>query len=52
MKVIVTKRSDDYHACQAGKTAVWGCGKTADEAIGSLIRAHQDRFNITIVLDK
>lgn len=48
MKIVVTKRSDDYHACLEINSRIWGCGKTPDEAIGKLITTHADMFNIEI----
>lgn len=46
-KIIITKRSDDYHAAIEDSGA-WGYGDTIDEAIGDLIRTHAERFNIEI----
>ena len=48
MKIIVTRRNDDYHACLEGHPEIWGCGKTIDGAIGDLIRSHQDTFGIAV----
>lgn len=48
MKIVVTKRSDDYHACLDGHPEIWGCGKTPNEAIGNLITAHADTFRIDV----
>lgn len=48
MKIVVRKRGDDYHAWLDGHPEIWGCGKTPDEAIGKLITAHTDTFNIEI----
>jgi hypothetical protein len=44
----LTKRSDDYHACLENNTKIWGCGNSQDKAIGDLINAHRDIFNISI----
>ncbi|HRZ29353.1 MAG TPA: hypothetical protein P5052_00950 [Candidatus Paceibacterota bacterium] len=44
----VTKRGNDYHACLVEQPDIWGCGRSIDEAIGDLIRNHQDTFDITI----
>lgn len=49
MNIVVTKRSDDFHAALKDNPAVWGCGKTIDAAIGDLIRSHQHRLGITIL---
>lgn len=48
MKIVVTKRSDDYHACLDGHPEIWGCGKTQYEAIGNLVSAHGDTFKIEV----
>lgn len=48
MKIIVTKRNDDYHACLSGHPEIWGCGKNESEAIGDLIRSHTQRLNIMV----
>lgn len=52
MKIVVTKRTDDWHACLENNTAIWACGKSLDEAIGDLIRTHQDVFKIEVQLPK
>lgn len=48
MKIIITKRSDDLHACLDGHPEIWGCGKTSAQALGDMINAHQKTFNIEI----
>lgn len=48
-KIIITKRSDDYHAALEN-TGAWGNGETIDAAIGDLIRTHPLRFDIEIEL--
>lgn len=48
IKIAVSKRSDDYHACIDGKPELWGCGRTGAEAIGDMIKSHQKHFNIEI----
>ncbi len=37
MKIVVTRRSDDYHACLESNTGIWGCGRNPMEAVGSFI---------------
>lgn len=44
MKIVITKRSDDYHACIEGRPEIWGCGPGESTAIGDLIRSHKDVF--------
>ena len=50
-KIVITKRSDDYHACLKGKPCIWGCGKTVVEAIGQLMLAHPEIFGLEIKQD-
>ncbi|MBA3732822.1 hypothetical protein H0W91_00410 [Patescibacteria group bacterium] len=49
MKIILTKRSHDWHACLDGNTVIWGCGESPKEAIGDLIYSHQAMFPILVV---
>ena len=46
--VVVVKRSNDWQAYLIENTAIWGCGKSPDEAIGNLICSHQDTFHISV----
>jgi hypothetical protein len=48
MKIVITKRGDDYHACLEGHPEIWGCGKTQNEAIGDLISSHKDTLKIEV----
>lgn len=50
--IVVTKRSDDYHACIKGHPEIWGCGEDIDDAIGDLVRSHKSEFNIEIQYGK
>lgn len=47
MKIIITKRANDFHACLSTDSKVWGCGASPSEAIGDLIRAFPEVFKIT-----
>jgi hypothetical protein len=47
-KIIVTRRSDDYHACLENDSGVWGCGITVYSALGNLVLAHQAEFGLTV----
>lgn len=47
MKIIVTKRANDYHA-YVGNEGVWGCGGTLYEAIGNLVANHPEKFDLEI----
>ena len=49
-KVVVTHRSNDYHACLAGRPGIRGCGKTPQEAIGDLIITHEETMGIEVEL--
>lgn len=46
--IIVTRRSNDYHAQLEGERGCWGRGSTVDEAIGDLVRSWPELFDITI----
>jgi len=48
IEIVVTKRTDDYHACIRGHPKIWGCGKDYDDAIGDLVRSHKEEFDIKI----
>lgn len=40
--ITVRRRSDDYMAFLTGDERIWGCGKTVNESIGSVVSAHPD----------
>jgi hypothetical protein len=44
----IEKRPDDIKAYVVGEPGKWGCGRTAPEAIGGLVLAHRETFNIEI----
>lgn len=49
IKIVVTKRSDDFHASIEGHPEIWGCHPTlSDAAIGDLIRSHAHIFGIEV----
>ena len=48
MTITITTRSDDYHVCINGNTAIWGCGKTINEAIGDALRTHATSLGINV----
>ncbi len=50
-KIVVTRRSDDYHASISGQSGLWGCGKTESEAIGDLVQSHPEALGITVERD-
>jgi len=45
---LIEKRTDDYHASLKDEPGIWGCGKSVYAAIGNLINAHPEKFNIKI----
>lgn len=45
-KIIVTKRTDDWHARIEGEPGMFEIGKTREEAIGSLVILNSERFAI------
>jgi hypothetical protein len=47
-EIVVTKRTDDYHACIRGHPEIWGCGRNESEAIGDVIRSHESEFDIKV----
>lgn len=46
--ITVTPRWDDIHAYANKEQGIWGCGKSVNWAIGDLISAHQEYFNIQL----
>jgi hypothetical protein len=36
-KIILTRRSNDWHACLASDPGMWDCGRTKAEALGKLL---------------
>lgn len=50
MKIVLTRRSADYHACLEGRTGDWECGTTASEAIGKLVMSHGREFGIQVAV--
>jgi hypothetical protein len=48
-KIIVTKRSGDYHAQIEGHPGLWDAGYSRPVAIGNLIISHQDALGFKVV---
>jgi hypothetical protein len=48
MKIRVTKRTDDYHACLDECSACWVSGRTIDQAVYKLLISHPKIFDIEI----
>ena len=42
------KRVPKFHAQIKREPGFWGCGKSHDEAVGSLIRAHPEYFGMKV----
>lgn len=51
IKIEVIERTNDYMARISDNHGCWGCGKSLNEAVGSLIRYHSERFGIDITYD-
>lgn len=49
-RIIVTPRSNDYHAHLAPTPAIWAAGKTPNAAIGDLINTHPEEFGVEIII--
>lgn len=48
MKILVIKRNSGYAAYLQGRLSMVGIGKSAEEAIGNLVRCNRDVFEVTI----
>lgn len=48
MEITIEKRVSDYKAFKTGDPRIWGCGRTPSEAVGDLITAHPEEFNVRI----
>jgi hypothetical protein len=46
--IVVTKRTDNCHACIKGHPEIWGCGEDNNRAIGDLISSHESEFGIKV----
>jgi hypothetical protein len=47
-EIVVTRRSDDYHACLKNHPEIWASGNTRMCAIGDLIASHGVTFGIGV----
>lgn len=47
-EITVVKRNSDYMAYLDGNEALWGCGKSPDVAVASVIYAHQKETGLKI----
>ena len=47
-KITVVKRVSDYMAYLDGNKALWGCGKSPNEAVASVVYSHQRETGIEI----
>lgn len=48
--IVVSKRSDDFHACIENHPEIWERGKTLKEAVSNLILYHTEEFNIKFII--
>jgi len=47
-KIIVIQRDQDYKAYLESDPAIWGSGKTTQQAIGDLVAAYPEVFDIEV----
>lgn len=47
-RIIVKRRSDDFHASMENQVGIWGRGKSPAEAIGDMVQAHAAFFSIVV----
>ena len=52
LKIILTRRQNDYHACVEGRPKVWESGRSASEAVGNLIFTLREELGIEIRFKK
>ena len=52
IKIVISRRSDDYHACLEEDSRIWGYGHTINCAIGDLVKSHSSRFGTDIIIDQ
>ena len=46
--ITVVKRSSDFIAYIDGDKSLWGCGKSPNEAVASVVYSHKDSLEISI----
>ena len=46
MKIVVTRRTADVHACIEGEPEIWDRGLNYAEALGNLLMSHRNRFGV------
>ncbi len=46
--IVLTRRSDDWHAAIKGEPGRWGCGKSPAEALGTLVLARPEAFGVEV----
>lgn len=51
MKIVVTRRTDDFRACFDGEPERWACGPTKAAAVGLLILNFGDRRGIAVEMN-
>jgi hypothetical protein len=49
VKILITERTSDFHACIDGQPGKWGCGKTPMHAIADLVLTWRADFGIDAV---
>jgi hypothetical protein len=46
--IVISRRSDDYMAVEPD-TKAWGCGPDPRAAIGDLVSAHWEKFDVEVI---
>jgi hypothetical protein len=49
--IVLERRPSDVMAYLKGNKAVWGCGRSATEAIGDVVLSHADAFGLVVEVD-
>lgn len=49
VKIKITERESDHHACINNLQGVWGCGENKFEAIGQMIFFHPEKFGVEFI---
>ena len=49
MKLLITKRSSDYHVCIDGHPEWYGSGTNVAQAVGNCVMDHSDKLQIKLI---
>ena len=50
--IVLERMPDDFKAYLKGNSAIYGCGRSVHQAIGDLILAHREAFELAIERDE